>query len=164
MNRIPLPLGFLRGLALALFSAALASVSAADVRGDVERIFELNAKLKPGMSIEALNELLGPPEGEHRVSGTEELVRYSWLHGTMGIEIYCIRDAAYRVNITLPLERERDVPRALDALMQRGRSQYGVMPAFDRVTGEYYWTGGGVRFGFLKYNSGTVRSSCSALP
>ncbi|MDR3231795.1 MAG: hypothetical protein LBT65_10170 [Synergistaceae bacterium] len=156
-----------RVLALAIFFVALASVSvsAADVRGGVERIFELNAKLKPGMSLEALNELLGPPAGEHRVSGgTEELVRYSWLHGEMGIEIYCMRDAAYSVSITLPLGSDGDVPRALDALMRKGQSQYGAMPGFDRIKGEYYWTGNGFRFGFLKYNSRTVRSTCTVLP
>ncbi|MDR1875434.1 MAG: hypothetical protein LBQ90_10550 [Synergistaceae bacterium] len=143
--------------------ASTSVAEAADVRRDVERLFELNAKLKPGMPLDALNSLLGPPAGEHQVTGAEDLTRYSWLHGEMGVEIYCVRGVAYRIDIMLPVGNEKDVPRALDALTRQGQARYGVMPSFDRRTGEYYWTGGGVRFGFSKYNSKTVRSTCIAL-
>ncbi|MDR1730982.1 MAG: hypothetical protein LBR61_02705 [Synergistaceae bacterium] len=156
---------FFRKLVLCLAGAALlyALPSFADAREDAERIFALNAKLRPGTSLNVLNQLLGPPANEHRVTGMENLILYTWLHGEMGVEIYCTGDVAHRVSITLPLPSEREVPRALDAITRRGRSQYGVMPAFDRTTGEYYWTGGGVRFGFSKYNARTVRSTCIAL-
>jgi hypothetical protein len=162
MKRSPLFLFLLTSAAALLLTATVCA--AADVRGDVERLFTLNAKLRPGTSLDALNKLLGPPAEAHRVTGTEDLTRYSWLHGETGVEIYCMEDVAWRVHIMLPIGNERDISRVMDALTRQGQERYGVLPSFDRGRGEYYWTGGGVRFGFSKYNSKTVRSSCTALP
>jgi hypothetical protein len=129
---------------------------------DVQRIFELNAKLRPGMTIEAVNKLLGPPADEHLMSGvTPALTRYVWLHGEMGVEIYELDGAAYRVNITLPCGSASGVSRALDALTRQGRDKYGAVPSFDYGTGQYYWVQDGIRFAFAKYNQTTVWSSCT---
>lgn len=151
-----------RLLCLVLFLSVFVSAAFAGVQEDVGRIFELNAKLQPGMHLDLLNELLGPPAGMHQMGGgAQAFIRYMWLHGEMGIEVYCMQNIAHKVSITLPFQSERDVPRAMDALTRRGQSQYGSMPRFDHVTGEYYWIGNGVRFGYSKYNSRTVRSSCT---
>lgn len=152
-------------ISVAVFFFALGTSAFAGVQEDVGRIFELNAKLKPGMHLDLLNELLGPPAQMYQMGGgAQGVVRYMWLHGEMGIEIYCMQDIAHRVHITLPLQSEKDAPRAMDALTRRGQSQYGSMPQFDHVTGEYYWIGNGIRFGYSKYNSNTVRSSCVKAP
>lgn len=156
---------FLIRISVVLLFFALPSAAVAGVQEDVGRIFELNSKLKPGMHLDLLNELLGPPAQMYQMGGgAQGVIRYMWLHGEMGIEIYCMQDIAHRINITLPLQSERDIPRAMDALTRRGQSLYGSMPQFDHVTGEYYWIGNGVRFGYSKYNSNTVRSSCVKAP
>lgn len=142
----------------------IASPAFADPGEDVTRILELNSKLKPGMHLDLLNELLGPPAGMHQMGGTQKAVRYSWLHGEMGIEIYCVQDTAYRITITLPFGNGKDMPRAMDALTRQGQSKYGGMPRFDHTSGEYYWIRDGIRFGFSKYNSNTVRSTCTQAP
>ena len=128
----------------------------------MNRIFELNAKLRPGMTIEAINELLGPPAEEYSMSDTApDLTRYMWLHGKMGIEVYELEGFAYRVNITLPCDSGPDTLRALDALTRQGREKFGAVPSFDYATGQYYWVQDGVRFAFAKYNQTTVLSSCT---
>ena len=150
-----------RLLLLGIFLFAFTPIAFAGVQEDVGKIFELNAKLKPGMHLDLLNELLGPPAQMYQMGGgAKGVIRYMWLHGEMGIEIYCMQDIAHKISITLPVQNERDVPRAMDALTRRGQSQYGSMPRFDHLTGEYYWIGNGVRFGYSKYSSKAVRSSC----
>ena len=135
----------------------------ADISRSVTRVFELNAKLRPGMTIDAMNELLGPPAEEYRMGGDKAstVTRYSWLHGEMGIEAYEVEGAAYRVDITLPCGSGLDALRAMDALTRQGRTKYGNMPRFDQATSQYYWVRDGVRFAFSKYNSTTVLSSCT---
>jgi hypothetical protein len=148
-------------LIAAITVALPAEETFADIWQDVNRIFELNAKLHPGMTIDALNELLGPPADEYCMSGTTpELTRYMWLHGEMGIEVYELEGTAYRVNITLPCDNSAGALRALDALTRQGREKYGAVPLFDYATGQHYWIQDGIRFAFSKYNQTTVFSSC----
>ena len=131
----------------------------ADVMQDVNRLFELHAKLVPGMTIEALNKMLGPPAENHTLMGNASVTRYAWLHGEMGIEVYEVGGAAYRIAITLPCGNNRNQLRALDALTRQGRSKYGSMPSADPLKNEYYWVKDGVRFAFSRYNQTTVLSS-----
>ena len=153
-------------LPIALFLIALtSSIAESATIQDVDRIFELNAKIRPGMPVENLNELLGPPLEEYKMTnGASGVTRYSWLHGEMGIEIYVMDSAAYRVNITLPCSNAKDTLRAMDALTRQGNSKYGSMPQFDHTKGEYYWVRDGIRFAFSKYNQTTVLSSCTQTP
>jgi hypothetical protein len=154
--------GFLTRLACAIVSIVIVmALSAEGADGfwqDVTRIFDLNAKLRPGMTIDAMNELLGPPADEYSMG---DLTRYMWIHGEMGIEVYELDEAAYRVNITLPCGNASGVARALDALTRQGRDKYGAVPLFDYATGQYYWIQDGIRFAFAKYNQTTVWSSCT---
>jgi hypothetical protein len=132
----------------------------ADVLRDVSRLFELHAKLKPGMTIEALNEMLGPPAENHALRGNAPgITRYAWLHGAMGIEAYEVEGVAYRVAITLPCGNNKNQLRALDALTRQGYSKYGSMPLSDPRKNEYYWIKDGIRFAFSRYNKTTVFSS-----
>ncbi|MDR2180374.1 MAG: hypothetical protein LBP21_08690 [Synergistaceae bacterium] len=140
----------------------LAGSAFADVQQEVARIFELNAKIRPGMTIEAVNELLGPP-AEQYVMKDKAVTRYMWLHGEMGVEIYEMDDSAYRVNITLPCGSAKETSRAMDALTRQGNSKYGAMPRFDSRAGQYYWIKDGVRFSFSKYDQTTVLSSCTKM-
>lgn len=162
-----------RQISVAVFFVALflfapfffTSAAFANIEEDVGRVFELHAKLKPGSSPDSLNELLGPPaQSGPAGAGTEDVMRFMWLHGEMGVEAYCIRDVAWKISITLLLRSEKDVLRAMDAFTRRGRSVYGSMPRFDYTTGEYYWVGNDGRFGFSKYNATTVRSSRTQAP
>jgi len=138
----------------------LAGMSYADVLQDVNRLFELHDKLKPGMTIEALNEMLGPPAGNHSLGGNASSVtRYAWLHGEMGIEVYEVEGVAYRVTITLPCENNKNQLRAMDALTRQGNLKYGSMPKADPSKNEYYWVKDGIRFAFSRYNQTTVLSS-----
>lgn len=142
----------------------LCGTAFADVQKAVDRIFELNAKLKPGMPADAINELLGPPAEEYQMGNKASAVkRLSWLHGEMGIEIYFMGEVAYKVNLTLRFNSDKENMRALDALTRKGNSKYGAMPRFDHATAEYYWVAEGVRFGFSKYNSNTVLSTCTKI-
>jgi hypothetical protein len=112
------------------------------------------------MTIEALNELLGPPAEEHALSDKASgVTRYLWLHGEMGIEVYEVEDAAYRVDITLPCGNAANAQRALGAMTREGNVRYGGMPSFDRGRDQYFWIRDGVRFAFSKYNATTVMSS-----
>jgi hypothetical protein len=116
------------------------------------------------MTIDAINELLGPPADKYSMSGTMDdtaLTRYMWLHGEMGIEIYELDGSAYRVNITLPCGSGPGALQALDALTRQGREKYGTLPSFDYAAGQHYWIRDGVRFAFSKYNQTTVLSSCT---
>jgi hypothetical protein len=149
---------------LALGLVVLAESASADIQQDVTRIFELNAKIPPGMTIEAVNELLGPPAEKYAMSANASAVtRYMWLHGEMGVEIYEMDDVAYKVNITLPCGSAKETSRAMDALTRQGNSRYGSMPRFDSRTGQYYWIKNGIRFSFSKYNQSTVLSSCTKM-
>jgi len=150
-------------LFVAVFAVALLASGTAysDVLQDVSRIFELHAKLKPGMTIEALNELLGPPAENHALRKSSDVTRYAWLHGEMGIEAYEVEGVAYRVAITLPCGSDKNLLRALDALTRQGNSKYGSMPLSDPRRNEYYWERDGIRFAFSKYNKTTVLSSAT---
>lgn len=153
---------FLCTLSTVLFLSCIPSW--ADAAASVGRIFELNGKLRPGMTLEALSSLLGPSAEEHAAAGKDSGInRHLWLHGEMGIEVYFMKDIAHKVNITLPLKSEKDALKALDAFTRQGQARYGSMPRFDSSTGEYYWIAEGVRFGYSKYNSNTVRSSCTRM-
>jgi hypothetical protein len=160
ITKFALTIGCRVAFSLVLNVILLAESAFADIRQDVGRIFELNAKIQPGMTIEAVNELLGPPAERHVMKGSAA-VRYMWLHGEMGIEIYEMDDAAYQVNITLPCGSAKETSRAMDALTRQGNSKYGSMPRFDSRLGQYYWVRNGVKFSFSKYNQTTVLSSCT---
>jgi hypothetical protein len=148
--------------ALALAVALLAGGAAyADVLRGVDRLFELHAKLAPGMTIEALNEMLGPPAESHALGNTSSVTRHAWLHGEFGIEAYEVEGAAYRVAITLPCGNNKEQLRALDALTRQGYSKYGSMPLSDPKKNEFYWERDGIRFAFSRYNRTTVLSSCT---
>jgi hypothetical protein len=138
--------------AVFLSGAAFAGVPAAN------RIFELGEKLPPGMSIDVMRKLLGSP-AEERSLRDGAVTRYMWLHGEMGVEVYAVRDAAYKINIMLPCGNDRDVLRVLDGLTRQGRMKYGGTPSYDRVTGQHYWVAKGIRFAFSRYNSTTVLTS-----
>jgi hypothetical protein len=131
-----------------------------DALGDVNRLFELHSKLMPGMTIAALNELLGPPASNTSL-GKGDVTRYAWLHGEMGIEAYEVEGSVYRVTITLPCDNDKSFLRAMDALTRRGRETYGSLPKSDQRKNEYYWVRDGVRFAFSKYNKTTILSSCT---
>jgi hypothetical protein len=143
--------------ALALNAAVWPEGAFADTQQDVTRVFELNAKIQPGMPIETANALLGAPAEKYAMKDKASTVtRYMWLHGEMG-------GAAYKVNITLPCGSAKGVSRAMDALTRQGNSRYGAMPRFDSKTGEYYWVRNGLRFSFSKYDQTTVSSSCTKM-
>ena len=149
-------------LLVAVLAAVLLAGGAAhaDVLHDVNRLFELHAKLKPGMTIETLNEMLGPPAANHALGEkANHVTRYAWLHGEFGIEVYEVEGVAYRVAITLPCGNNKNQLRALDALTRHGRSKYGSMPLSDPKKNEYYWERDGIRFAFSRYNKTTVFSS-----
>ena len=163
-NRAALTMMCCAALFFVLNLVALGESAFADVQQDVGRIFELNAKIQPGITIEAVNELLGPPAEKASMSDKASAVtRYMWLHGEMGVEIYEMDNAAYKVNITLPCGSAKETSRAMDALTRQGNSRYGSMPRFDSRTGQYYWIKNGVRFSFSKYNQTTVLSSCTKM-
>jgi hypothetical protein len=146
---------------------ALADAAWAGIPEDVARVFELSGKIRPGMTLAALNELLGPPAREKQLGGTPAVTRYMWLHGEMGIEAYFAAGAgagggegeenpAHRVNIVLPCRSGAGALKAMDALTRQGQSKYGSIPRFDHTAGEYYWIADGVRFAFSKYDRTTV--------
>jgi len=147
---------------LALAVVLLTSGAAyGDVQQGVNRLFELHAKLVPGMTIEALSAVLGPPAENHALRGNASVTRYAWLHGELGIEVYEVNGAAYRVAITWPCGNNRNQLRAMDALTHRGYSKYGSWPQADPKKNEYYWERDGIRFAFSKYNQTTVLSSAT---
>ena len=141
-----------------------AAFAEADAATDAGRIFELHAKLPPGMTLDAMNDLLGPPAEKHSLGdNTSDVMRYMWLHGEMGIEAYFTQEAAYRISITLPCQDDKNTLRVMDALTRQGNSKYGSMPQFDHTRGEYYWARDSIRFAFSKYNSTTVLSSSTQM-
>jgi len=151
-------------LAVTVLTVALLAGGAAyaDARQDVNRLFELHAKLKPGMTIEAFNVMLGPPAENHALGEkANHVTRYAWLHGVFGIEAYEVDGAAYRVAITLPCGSNKNQLRALDALTSQGYSKYGSMPSADPIKSEYYWERDGIRFAFSRYSKTTVFSSAT---
>ena len=153
-----------RFMSVVIFIIALLAgfVSYADVPQDVNRLFELHAKFLPGTTIEALKEMLGPPEENHALGGkASDVIRYSWLQDGLGIEVYEVEGVAYRVAITMPCGSDKDQGRAMDALTQQGKSKYGSWPQSDPQKNEYYWVKDGIRFAFSRYNKTTVLSSCT---
>jgi hypothetical protein len=141
----------------------LAGAAWAGIPEDVARVFELSGKIRPGMTLAALNELLGPPARETPLGGTPAVTRCMWLHGEMGVEAYFASGAgggaenpAHRVNIVLPCRSGAGALKAMDALTRQGQSKYGSIPRFDHTAGEYYWIADGVRFAFSKYDRTTV--------
>ena len=131
----------------------------ADIAQDVRRLFELHAKLTPGMTIEALSEILGQPAESHALRGNSSVTRYVWLHGTKGIEIYEVEGLAHRVVITLPCGNSQNQSRAMDALTRQGYSKYGSMPRAYSRRNEFYWVRNGIRFAFSRHNQNTVLST-----
>jgi hypothetical protein len=165
-------------VAFALKDVVVVESARADVQQDVGRVFELNAKIRPGMTLEAVNKFLGPPAEKHVMKNkdkgkgkTEDTIddtsfavtRYMWLHGEMGVEIYEMDRVAYKVNIMLPCGSAKETSRAMDALTRQGSLRYGSMPRFDSPNGHYYWVENGVRFSFSKYDQTTVLSSCTKM-
>ena len=143
-----------------VFTAALLSGTAyADILQDVNRLFELHAKLRPGMTIDALSAILGEPDESHDLRGSASITRFAWIHGRKGIVAYEVEGVAHRVAITLPCGSNQNKLRALDALTRRGHSIYGSMPMTDQIRNEFYWVRDGVRFAFSRYNQTTVLSS-----
>ena len=146
--------------ATALAIVILAGPAYADVLQGVNRLFELHSKLRPGMTIEALNEILGPPLESRALGGVASAVtRYAWLHGEMGIEAYELDGFTYRVAITWPRGSHQNQLLALDALTRRGQSIYGSMPRADTRRNEFYWVRDGIRFAFSRHNQTNVFSS-----
>lgn len=122
-----------------------------------EDLLQLAGKLSPGMTAKDAEALLGPPAETTPVGGGDDLLRSSWLHGEMGIEIYLVKDAAYRIDLSRRFERNIDLLRAMDELMRQGQKKYGSMPRFDTGRNEYYWIAKGHRFSFSRYAAGTIR-------
>lgn len=122
-----------------------------------EDFLRLSGKLTPGISAEDAEALLGPSAETHSVGGDANLLRSSWLHGEMGVEIYFLKGTAYRVDLSRRFERSIDLLRTLDALTRGGQRQYGTLPRFDRGTKEYYWTGQGHRFSFSRHEPEAIR-------
>ena len=122
-----------------------------------EDLLRLAGKLPPGMTAKDAEDLLGPPAETALVGGGTDLLRSSWLHGEMGIEIYLVKDAAYRIDLSHRFERSIDLLRTMDELTRRGQQKYGSMPRFDTGRNEYYWIAKGHRFSFSRYAPGTIR-------
>ena len=122
-----------------------------------EDLLRLAGKLPLGMTAKDAEDLLGPPAETAPVGGGTDLLRSSWLHGEMGIEIYLVKDAVYRVDLSHRFERSIDLLRTMDELTRRGQQKYGSMPRFDTGRNEYYWIAKGHRFSFSRYTSGTIR-------
>ncbi len=138
-------------LLLALGCATALAATAAD------DFLRLAAKLTPGMSAKDAEALLGPPAETHPVGGDAHLLRSSWLHGETGIEIYLLKGAVYRVDLSRRFERNIDLLRTLDALTRQGQRQYGSMPRFDMGKNEYYWISKGCRLSFSRSEPGAIR-------
>lgn len=122
-----------------------------------EDLLRLTGKLTPGMTAKDAEDLLGPPAETALVGGGTDLLRSSWLHGEMGIEIYLVKDSAYRIDLSHRFERSIDLLRTMDELTRRGQQKYGSMPRFDTGRNEYYWIAKGHRFSFSRYAPGTIR-------
>ena len=122
-----------------------------------EDLLRLAGKLSPGMTAKDAEDLLGPPAETAPVGGGTDLLRSSWLHGEMGIEIYLVKDAAYRIDLSRRFERNIDLLRTMDELTRQGQQKYGSMPRFDTGRNEYYWIAKGHRFSFSRYAVGTIR-------
>ena len=127
----------------------------------VTRLLELHGKIRPGMGLDAIKALLGPP-AETGTVGSGVAARYVWLHGEVGIEVYEREKTAYQVSITLPCGSAAGADRLMGELTGRGRQKYGSSPLYERAQSYYYWEGEGVRFAFSKYSKTTVKSFCRA--
>ena len=139
--------------------AAARGGESGQARERATRLFELHGKIRPGMSLEAITKLLGSPADSGAV-GSDGVVRYIWLHGEMGVEVYEWEDAAYQVSLTLPCGNAADADRLMGELTGRGKQKYGSTPLYERAQSYYYWERDGVRFAFSKYNKTTVKSFC----
>ncbi|MDR2528506.1 MAG: hypothetical protein LBD04_05775 [Synergistaceae bacterium] len=132
--------------------------------GQARRLFELHEKIRPGMSLDAITKLLGPPADSDAVGGNAvpsgAATRYIWLHGEIGIEVYEWENAAYQVSLTLPCGSAVGADRLMGELTGIGRQKYGSTPLYERARSYYYWERDGVRFSFSKYNKTTVKSFC----
>jgi hypothetical protein len=135
-----------------------AGAARAGIPEDIARVFELSGKVRPGMTLDALNRLLGDPAQEKKLEGLPAMTRYMWLHGEMGVEAYfaALDGPSYRVSIVLPCRSGSGALRAMDALTRQGESKYGSIPRFDHAAGEYYWIADGIRFAFSRYDRTTV--------
>ncbi|MDR1649109.1 MAG: hypothetical protein LBR71_02515 [Synergistaceae bacterium] len=152
----------LKFLAIAVLGLLSGRAAWAGVPQDVARLFELNAKIRPGMTIDAINALLDFPAREDKIgNGSPAITRCMWLHGEMGVEAYAVEGSAYNVSMTLPCKDAAGALKAMDALTRQGASKYGQMPQFDRATSEYYWARDGIRFAFSKYDKTTVLTRCT---
>jgi hypothetical protein len=152
--------------AIVVFGLLSGGTARAGAPEDAGRLFELHAKIRPGMTVDAINALLDFPAREDKIGdASPAITRCMWLHGAMGVEVYAVGGLAHNVSITLPCGNAAGALKAMDALTRRGASKYGRMPRFDRATGEYYWTREGIRFAFSKYDKTTVLTRCTkALP
>ena len=122
-----------------------------------EDFLRLAGKLTPDMSAKAVEYILGPPAESRPVGDDADLIRKSWLHGETGIEIYFLKDAVYRVDLSRRFSRNIDLLRTLDELTRKGQQQYGVMPRFDTARNEYYWVSQNRRLSFSRQETGTIR-------
>ena len=127
-----------------------------------EEFLRLAGKLASIQSPQDAESLLGPPEETHPVGGAPDLLRHSWLHGEMGIEIYFLKGTARRIDLSRRFDRNIDLLRTLDELTRRGQRQYGSMPRFDTGKNEYYWTAQGRRLAFSRDEPGAIRVRCTA--
>ena len=143
---------------LFLFSCALCP-SAADAAGNASRALALLEKFTPGMNYEQAKELLAEAAETHAVGGDKSLLRRAWLHGEFGVEIYFLNERAYRIDVLSYFQRDTEVSRALDEMLQLGRQRYGTLPQFVAIRNEYYWIAGGYRLSFCKSGAREMRLS-----
>lgn len=144
---------------IALSIAVTVGAARADIVQNVSRLFELHAQLTPGMTIEALTQILGTPDDSHVLRGNTPITRHLWLQGVKGISIYEVEGLAHRVAITLPCGDRQGQLRALDALTRQGQARYGSLPRADMRRDEHYWVRDGIRFAFSRQGQNAVSSS-----
>ena len=151
---------FIKAAFLAILAVTMtAGPSCADIVQDVGRLFELHAQLRPGMAIEALNQILGQPDDSHELRGNAPITRHVWLQGVKGISIYEVDGVAHRVAITMPCGSRQNQLRALDALTRQGQARYGSLPRPDVRRDEHYWVIDGIRFAFSRHSHYAVLTS-----
>jgi len=147
---------------LVIFAVVMLTGAAyADIAQDVRGLFELHARILPGMTIEALSAVLGPPIESHAVPGSTPVMRYVWLQGVKGVVAYEVNGAAHRISVTLPVGDNQNQNRALDSLTRQGQARYGSLPRSDSSRGEHYWIRDGIRFAFSRHNQNAVRSTAT---
>jgi hypothetical protein len=114
------------------------------------------------MTLDAINDLLSFPARKDKIGGQGSgVVRYAWLHGETGIEVYAVEDVARSVSVTLLCQDAAGALRTMDALTRQGVLKFGRMPQFDRASSEYYWIREGMRFAFSRYDKTTVLTRCA---